>query len=120
GFSACNKYEDSSFMCHFPCLSIPISTTSYAVRSIASTIFLADCKETSCSAVFPPNIIPTFFLFIIFYPLHVISLGLNDHYSLYYHINISKRQTPIFKITQTSLFHKGIKNTFKKALTVNY
>ncbi len=41
------------------CLIYPNSTTSKRVLSIASTIFFADCKDTSCSADLPPNTIPT-------------------------------------------------------------
>ena len=51
--------REPSLRCHRPFLSIPINTTSYFFESIASMIFFADWRETSCSAERPPNSIPT-------------------------------------------------------------
>lgn len=53
------RNRDPSSRCQPPFLSIPIRTTSYFSLSMASTMFRADCKETSCSADLPPNNIPT-------------------------------------------------------------
>src|SRR5699024_12168650 len=59
--------------------------TSYLSLSMASTMFFADCSDTSCSVDWPPKIIPTFLFFIICLPLVIFFhyQYIHRHYKMY-------------------------------------
>jgi len=59
GSSASSRKAAASCFSQRPALSMPMSVTSYLSWSMASNTFFADCRETSCSADFPPNRSPT-------------------------------------------------------------
>src|SRR5437764_4145784 len=48
---------------HWPCLVVPMGSTSYFVRSMALRMEAAERRETSCSAERPPKRMPTRNLF---------------------------------------------------------
>ena len=60
----CSSFS-SSLKYHFPFLSMPIKTTSYFFLSIASTTFLAEMREISCSADLPPKRTATRIFFLM-------------------------------------------------------
>jgi hypothetical protein len=54
-----NNERESPVERQTPFLSMPISTGSNLLRSMASYTFFADWSETSCSADLPPKMMPT-------------------------------------------------------------
>src|SRR5580700_10969922 len=53
---------------HWPCLVIPMGTTSYFVLSMAFRMEAAERRETSCSPERPPKRMPTRnFFFVCFF-----------------------------------------------------
>src|SRR5271154_6921299 len=59
---------------HWPCLVMPMGTTSYFVLSMALRIEAAERRETSCSPERPPKRMPTrnlffecFLVFLVFW-----------------------------------------------------
>ena len=50
---------------HWPCLLMPMGTTSYFLRSIALRMESAESRETSCSPERPPKRMPTRSLFFV-------------------------------------------------------